>query len=190
VASVLATSATLGVAALASAHGSGQAAAAPSVGDLVPFWLVRPAYPQIARSARVQGVVTLALTVGTDGRVESTSVERDIPLLSRAAVEAARDSAFLCRGCSGPMTYRLTYVFEIVELGPADVVPVDDPRLNVSATTAVLPVVTDITTLSDPQGPDRGVKCLFLWRCDPPPTRARAGHCLWLWRCGRYYPSL
>jgi TonB family protein len=86
-----------------------------SVGEVVPFWLVRPAYPPIARSAFVQGVVIVALTVAPDGRVQSAVVERDIPLLSQVALEAARDSGFTCRGCTGPMTYRLTYAFELAD---------------------------------------------------------------------------
>jgi hypothetical protein len=63
----------------------------------------------------VQGVVIVALTVAADGRVQSAVVERSIPLLSQVALEAARDSGFICRGCTGPMTYRLTYAFATVD---------------------------------------------------------------------------
>jgi hypothetical protein len=85
---------------------------APSpAGELVPFWLVRPDYIHIARAARLEGVVVLVATIGTDGRVMSTTVESGPPLLLRDAVAAAKDSGFLCRGCTGPMTYRFTYDF-------------------------------------------------------------------------------
>ena len=88
--------------------------ARPTGGELVPFWLVIPEYPGIARSARLQGVVIVALTVGLDGRVESATFERDIPLLSRAIIDAAKDSGFICRGCTRPMAYRIAYDFGLV----------------------------------------------------------------------------
>jgi len=51
---------------------------------------VRPVYPAIAQAARVQGVVVLEATVGTDGRVTNTKVIRSVPLLDQAAVDAVR----------------------------------------------------------------------------------------------------
>jgi protein TonB len=51
---------------------------------------VSPAYPEIARQARVQGVVILECTIGPDGRIEQVTVLRGIPLLDAAAVEAVR----------------------------------------------------------------------------------------------------
>jgi TonB family protein len=49
---------------------------------------VRPAYPDIAKQARVQGVVILECIVGADGRVVEVKVLRGIPLLDAAALEA------------------------------------------------------------------------------------------------------
>jgi protein TonB len=49
---------------------------------------VNPAYPDIARQARVQGVVILECTIGPDGRIEHVRILRGIPLLDAAAVEA------------------------------------------------------------------------------------------------------
>ena len=51
---------------------------------------VPPAYPDIARQARVQGVVILECTIGSDGRITDVAVLRGIPLLDAAAVEAVR----------------------------------------------------------------------------------------------------
>ena len=51
---------------------------------------VSPAYPDIARQARVQGVVILECTIGRDGRITDVTVLRGIPLLDAAAVEAVR----------------------------------------------------------------------------------------------------
>ncbi len=112
----VAVSVTRGVAAPAAAQQPVPVVApAPSTGELVPFWLVIPDYPLIAKSARVQGVVIVAVTVGIDGRVQTATIERDIPLLSRNAVAAARDSGFLCRGCTGPVAYRMTFDFRLVD---------------------------------------------------------------------------
>jgi len=51
---------------------------------------VSPAYPEIARQARVQGVVILECTIGPDGRIEQVTVLRGIPLLDAAAIDAVR----------------------------------------------------------------------------------------------------
>jgi TonB family protein len=51
---------------------------------------VRPVYPDIARAARVQGVVVLEVTVGIDGTVVDVKVLRSIPLLDAAALDAVK----------------------------------------------------------------------------------------------------
>ena len=52
---------------------------------------VAPAYPEIARQARVQGVVTLEAIIGLDGRVAQARVLRSSqPLLDQAALDALR----------------------------------------------------------------------------------------------------
>src|SRR4029453_10028298 len=52
---------------------------------------VSPVYPDIARQARVQGVVILECTIGRDGRIEHVRVLRGIPLLEAAAVDAVKE---------------------------------------------------------------------------------------------------
>jgi TonB family protein len=51
---------------------------------------VMPEYPEIARSAGVQGTVTIAATVGADGTVRGAKVIRSVPLLDAAALEAVK----------------------------------------------------------------------------------------------------
>jgi TonB family protein len=51
---------------------------------------VSPRYPEIAKQARVQGVVILECTIDTRGRVSDIKVLRSIPLLDAAAVEAVK----------------------------------------------------------------------------------------------------
>jgi protein TonB len=51
---------------------------------------VKPAYPDLAREAGIDGTVQLRVLVGKDGRVMDVHVDRSIPLLNEAAVAAAR----------------------------------------------------------------------------------------------------
>jgi protein TonB len=51
---------------------------------------VEPEYPSIARRAGIQGAVVLEGVIGTDGRIESLTVIRSIPVLDRAALDAVK----------------------------------------------------------------------------------------------------
>src|ERR671914_75421 len=55
---------------------------------------VKPPYPPIAQSARVQGVVIIEATIGADGRVKDAKVLRSIPLLDQAALDAVKQWQF------------------------------------------------------------------------------------------------
>lgn len=51
---------------------------------------VKPAYPPLARQARIQGTVMLQAVIGRDGRIENLQVISGHPMLSPAAIEAVR----------------------------------------------------------------------------------------------------
>jgi protein TonB len=51
---------------------------------------VPPVYPEIARKARVQGVVILEAIIGVDGKVQQAHVLRSVPLLDQAALNAVQ----------------------------------------------------------------------------------------------------
>lgn len=53
-----------------------------------------PGYPQIARAARVEGLVRVELLVGPDGAVEQASIVEGHPMLDQAALDAARGWRF------------------------------------------------------------------------------------------------
>ncbi len=55
---------------------------------------VDPVYPNIARTARVEGVVILEAVIDRLGRVESVRVLRSIPLLDQSALDAVRQWRF------------------------------------------------------------------------------------------------
>ena len=78
---------------------------------------VPPAYPPIAQSRRVQGVVALEAVIGLDGRVTNVDVLRSIPLLDGAAVSAVLQWEYtptLLDGVPVPviMTVTLTFTLE------------------------------------------------------------------------------
>lgn len=88
-----------------------------AVGDVKPPRLVsriEPAYPEIARQARVEGVVILEATTDTYGRVVAVRVLRSIPLLDAAAVDAVRQWVYeplLVNGRPRPVTFTVTVRF-------------------------------------------------------------------------------
>ena len=51
---------------------------------------VQPAYPPLARTARVQGSVVLAAVIGKDGTIQNLHVISGHPLLTQAALDAVK----------------------------------------------------------------------------------------------------
>jgi protein TonB len=77
---------------------------------------VRPVYPPIAQSARVQGVVIIEATIGTNGKVTDARVLRSIPLLDQAALDAVRQWEFtptLLNGVPVPVIMTVTVNFTL-----------------------------------------------------------------------------
>ena len=77
---------------------------------------VRPAYPAVAQSARVQGVVIIEATIGPDGHVQDARVLRSIPLLDASALEAVRQWEFtptILNGIPVPVIMTVTVNFTL-----------------------------------------------------------------------------
>jgi TonB family protein len=51
---------------------------------------VRPVYPELAKTARIQGVVRLRVRIGITGRVEDVQLISGHPFLVKAAMDAVR----------------------------------------------------------------------------------------------------
>jgi protein TonB len=51
---------------------------------------VEPVYPQIAKTARIQGTVILAAVIGKDGAIQNLHVVSGHPLLTNAAMDAVK----------------------------------------------------------------------------------------------------
>ena len=53
-----------------------------------------PIYPELAKKAGLEGMVTVSVLIGTDGRVERVKILKSIPMLDEAAVAAAKHYVF------------------------------------------------------------------------------------------------
>ena len=77
---------------------------------------VNPNYPDIAKQARVQGVVILECTISPQGKVMDVKILRGIPLLNEAAVEAVKQwvySPTLLNGVPVPVIMTVTVNFRL-----------------------------------------------------------------------------
>jgi protein TonB len=77
---------------------------------------VAPRYPEIARSARVSGIVILEALLAEDGTVRDVRVLRSVPLLDAAAVAAVREWRFtptLLNGTPVPVVMTITVAFNL-----------------------------------------------------------------------------
>jgi protein TonB len=77
---------------------------------------VRPGYPDIARQARVQGVVILECTISPQGKVTDVKVLRGIPLLDQAAIDAVKQWVYtptLLNGVPVPVIMTVTVNFKL-----------------------------------------------------------------------------
>ena len=64
-----------------------------AIGDIKPPKLIKwvlPVHPEIARQAKVEGVVILEVTTDIYGQVQRVRVLRSIPLLDKAAIDAVK----------------------------------------------------------------------------------------------------
>ena len=55
---------------------------------------VPPVYPQIAQTAKVQGVVIIEATIGKDGSVKDAKILKSVALLDQAAIDAVKQWRF------------------------------------------------------------------------------------------------
>jgi protein TonB len=77
---------------------------------------VPPVYPDVAKQARIQGVVVLEATIDPSGRVDNVRVLRGIPMLNEAAVDAVRKwtySPTLLNGVPVPVIMTVTVNFTL-----------------------------------------------------------------------------
>lgn len=77
---------------------------------------VSPGYPDIAKQARVQGIVILECTISPQGKVTDIKVLRGIPLLDQAAIDAVKQWVYtptLLNGVPVPVIMTVTVNFKL-----------------------------------------------------------------------------
>ncbi len=83
---------------------------------------VAPLYPEVAKLARVQGVVIIEVTIDEQGLVADARILRSIPLLDQAALDAVRQWQFTptqLNGVAVPVIMTVTVQFTLPEPPPA-----------------------------------------------------------------------
>jgi TonB family protein len=97
---------------------------------------VKPVYPAIAQSARVQGVVICEVLIGSDGKVADAHILRSIPLLDQAALDAVTQWEFattLLNGNPVPVIMTVTVNFTLDGGTPDLGLPVRDTATQQAA---------------------------------------------------------
>lgn len=95
------------------------AGATIAIKDVKPPKLIRevmPVYPEVARQAKVQGAVILAVKTDEYGRVANVIVLRSIPLLDQSAIDAVKQwvyEPFVQDGKPAPVVFTVTVRFQL-----------------------------------------------------------------------------
>jgi len=90
-----------------------------AIGEIKPPKLIKavvPIYPEIARQARIEGVVEIEATTDVYGRVISVKVLRSIPLLDQAAIDAVRQWVYepmIINGRPRPVIFTVKVTFQL-----------------------------------------------------------------------------
>ena len=127
--------------------------------------LAPPEYPISARFARIEGDVTVNLSIRKDGGVEAAQAIDGPIMLRKPSLASAQNSKFECLGCADAVTtYSLTYEFEI-EPGSCSDASIYPP-LEITQSPNRITISARVPPTCDPAAKKvRSAKCLYLWRC-------------------------
>ncbi len=90
-----------------------------AIGEIRPPKLIKEVpfiYPKIAKQARVEGTVVLAVRTDAKGKVTEVKVLRSIPLLDQAAADAVRQwiyEPYLSKGIPTPVVFSVSAIFKL-----------------------------------------------------------------------------
>jgi protein TonB len=88
----------------------------PGIREPQKLFHVVPEYPEIARNARLEGVVILEAVLDTGGRVQSIRVLRSAPLFDAAAIKAVEQWRYRpteLNGVAVPVLMTITVQFSL-----------------------------------------------------------------------------
>jgi TonB family protein len=112
-----------GAGAAFSAAGSGPASISPGVATGMLISRTAPAYPAVAKAARVQGTVVLEARISKQGHIESLRIISGPPLLQQAALDTVKDWTYRPYLLNGSPVEVLTTVNVIFTLGDTPAKP-------------------------------------------------------------------
>jgi TonB family protein len=131
------------------ASAQGTAGSAESKTEIVLNRVPSPAYPPLARQARISGDVKIQVRIRQDGSVASAEVISGHPVLKQAALESARKSTFECENWSSG----------VYNVGCRNA----SPLLTITYTFGFRDDGGDVDRCSVKRL--RSAKCLYLWKC-------------------------
>ncbi|MCX6550705.1 MAG: energy transducer TonB, partial [Acidobacteria bacterium] len=94
---------------------------------------VKPVYPPIAVTARVQGVVVIEAIIGEDGKVRDARVLRGVPLLDQAALDAVKQWEYeptLLNGVAVPVIVNVRATFTLSDSPAPPAAPSAEPPFD------------------------------------------------------------
>jgi TonB family protein len=106
---------------------------------------VPPVYPEIAKTARVSGVVILEALISPSGDVADARVLRSIPLLDQAAIDAVRQWKYATTTLNGmpvPVVLTVTVNFTIDNM-PSETVVTNTAPMRSDVTPFTEPIVAE-----------------------------------------------
>jgi TonB family protein len=135
---------------------------------VTPISVPAVTYPAIASAARIRGDVTVSVSVRPDGTVAAATVEEGEPLLRDAALTAAKEARFECRGCGGvSVPYSLVFRFRLSDEQASPPSPwltrLPDGQVVVIVVSGRAEYWYEGAVFS--RVAVRSWKCLWLWRC-------------------------
>jgi TonB family protein len=144
------------------------ASAVEIVGEVSPPRLlkyVEPRYPEIARQARVEGHVMLAVRTDIYGRVEAFKILRSIPLLDQAAVDCVKQWVYeplTINGQPRKAAFTVTVRFELTDqpAPPARPAAAQEPARKAPVKRYAVPasVAEGAVTITEEMEPLRRIK--------------------------------
>jgi protein TonB len=84
----------------------------PFVPNLQPVSTVDPAYPPLARQARIQGVVVMRVVINTEGKIENIRIVTGHPLLIQAAIDAVKKWVYPTQSSQVATNVTLNFAFQ------------------------------------------------------------------------------
>jgi len=163
---------------------------------LLPKHIETPIYPPLARIARIQGTVTIKVTIDADGNVTKAEVANDAAhpiaaVLQESAIDNMQHWTFE-KPPSAPFTQVLVYRYAFDGSLPANEGRNPITKVNIDLPDRVTILANDaVAYIYFTNFGVRSVKCLYLWHCgsrwggeDFYFYRVRSARCLYMWRCG------